>query len=400
MLRRTTPPAQMLAVPANSATLTASSNVISGFMQPKKILILSVSAGAGHMRAAEAIRAAASGHTAQHLDVMNYVSSGFRTLYTDFYISLVNRHPALWGYLYQVTNDAEPGSKSQKFRRAVERLSTRSLLKEIDAFAPDLIICTHFLPAELLSRETRKGNLACPVWVQVTDFDLHRMWVQQHMAGYFAANDEIAYRMRAFGLPAQNVHVTGIPIMPAFGQQLDRATCAQEYGIDPARTTLLLMGGGAGLGSLDTVAARLLEVAPDFQIIALAGKNADALASLKQIAKQHPGRLFPQGFTDKVERLMACADLVVTKPGGLTVSECLAMGLPMIVNSPIPGQEERNADFLLEQGVALRANDAVTLEYRVRLLLEDKQRLAQMAARAKALGKPQAARSVLDIALG
>ncbi|HEX8957897.1 MAG TPA: glycosyltransferase [Burkholderiaceae bacterium] len=368
-------------------------------MQPQKILLLSVSAGAGHVRAAEAIRAAADGHSVLHADVMNYVSSGFRKLYTDFYIGLVNRHPALWGYLYQVTNEAEPKSKMQKFRRAVEHLSTRALLKQIRDFAPDLIICTHFLPAELLSREKRKGNLDCPVWVQVTDFDLHRMWVHDHMAGYFAANDEIAYRMRAFGLAEESVHVTGIPIMPMFGRQHDRQACARESGLDPARTTVLLMGGGAGLGGLDTVAARLLDVAPDFQIVALAGKNQETLAALRNIAAHYPGRLFPQGFTDKVDRLMACADLVVTKPGGLTVSECLAMGLPMIVNSPIPGQEERNADFLLEQGVALRANDAVTLEYRVRLLLNDPKRLAEMGAKAKALGRSQAARAVLDIAL-
>lgn len=352
------------------------------------------------MRAAEAIGACATEHTVLHLDVMNYVSSGFRKLYTDFYLGLIHHHPALWGYVYQLTNDAEPGSKMQKFRRGVEHLSTRALLKAIHAFGPDAVVCTHFLPAELLSREKRKGNLDCPVWVQVTDFDLHRMWVHEHMAGYFAANEEIAYRMRAFGLPADTVHVTGIPIMPVFGQAHDRVACAREFGLDPTRTTLLLMGGGAGLGSLDTVASRLLSVSPDFQLVALAGKNADVLAALEKIAARYPGRMLAQGFTDKVERLMACADLVVTKPGGLTVSECLAMGLPMIVNSPIPGQEERNADFLLEQGVALKANDAVTLEYRVRLLLNEPDRLAQMAARARAIGRPHAAQAVLDIILG
>ena len=369
-------------------------------MPPKKILLLSVSVGAGHMRAAEAIGACAAGHRALHLDVMNYVSSGFRKIYTDFYLGLIHHHPALWGYLYQLTNDAEPGSKMQKFRRAVEHLSTRALLKEIRDFAPDVIVCTHFLPAELLSREKRKGNLDCPVWVQVTDFDLHRMWVHSHIAGYLAANEEIAYRMRAFGLPAHTVHVTGIPIMPVFAQTHDRQACAREFGLDPARTTLLLMGGGAGLGSLDAVAARLLDVSPDFQLVALAGKNIEALAALQKIAARYSGRMLAQGYTDKVERLMACADLVVTKPGGLTVSECLAMGLPMIVNSPIPGQEERNADFLLEQGVALRANDAVTLEYRVRLLLNEPDRLAQMSAKARALGKPHAANAVLNAILG
>ena len=372
-------------------------------MTKKKLLLLSVSAGAGHMRAAEAIRAHAeidhAGVDAVHLDVMNFVSSGFRKLYTDFYIKLVNKAPALWGYLYHATNEAKPDSSMEKMRRALERLNTRALLKEIEQFKPDAIICTHFLPAEILSRLTRKHGFSCPVWVQVTDFDLHRMWVHEHMAGYFAANDEVAFRMRAQGIPAAAISVTGIPIMPVFGAALERSVCAAQFGLDPLRKTILLMGGGAGLGSLDTVAERLLALEDGFQLIVLAGKNAAALEALKALALRHPGRLLAQGFTDQVERLMACADLVITKPGGLTTSECLAMGLPMIVNAPIPGQEERNADYLLEQGVALKAFDSVTLEFRVRYLLDNPAKLADMREKARALGRADAARAVLDIVL-
>jgi processive 1,2-diacylglycerol beta-glucosyltransferase len=369
----------------------------------KKILLLSVSAGAGHMRAAEALRAAAgkypAGVSATHLDVMNFVPTGFRKVYTDFYINLVNKHPSLWGYLYQATNDADPSGLMQRSRRLVERLSTRALQKEIVAQKPDAIICTHFLPAELLARVIGKGKLHCPVWVQVTDFDLHRMWVVPHMRGYFAANDEVAYRMKAHGIAESAIHVAGIPIMPAFAAALDRRTCAREAGLDETKTTILLMGGGAGIGSLDAVAEKLLALSGDFQLIAMAGKNVAALTELQALVQQFPGRLIAQGFTDKVERLMACADFAITKPGGLTTSECLAMGLPMIVNAPIPGQEERNADFLLEQGVALKAFDAVTLEYRVRKLLQHPELLAGMRVRARAIGRVHAARAVLEVVL-
>ena len=372
----------------------------------KKILLLSVSAGAGHMRAAQAIEAYAArddgtglAAKARHLDVMDFVTPAFRKLYTDFYIKLVNKAPALWGYLYHVSHDAPKDSSMQRLRRGIERLNTRALMAQIAAFQPDAIICTHFLPAELLSRALRQEQLACPVWVQVTDFDLHRMWVQERMQGYFAATDEVAFRMRHEGIPADRIHVTGIPIMPAFAQVPERVQCAQAFGLDPQRTTILLMGGGAGLGSLDTVAARLLALDGDFQLIVLAGKNTAALAALRDLASQYPGRLLAQGFTSEVERLMACADLVITKPGGLTTSECLALGLPMIVNAPIPGQEERNADYLLEQGVALKAFDAVTLEYRVRHLLDHPQQLQSMRAKALALGRPRAACDVLALVL-
>jgi processive 1,2-diacylglycerol beta-glucosyltransferase len=372
-------------------------------MPHKRILILSVSAGAGHMRAAEAIRCYAAEHVpdveALHLDVMDYVPSGFRRIYTDFYIRLVNRHPAVWGYLYRVTNEAAADSALQKLRRRVERLNTRALRRKIAAFSPDCIICTHFLPAEILAHGREREQLRCPVWVQVTDFDLHRMWVQPNITGYFAANDEVAFRMRALGVAPEAIRVTGIPIMASFGRLHDRTECARAIGLDPGRTTILLMGGGAGVGRLDDAAARLLEADDQFQLIVIAGRNAEALAALQHLQLRHPRRLVAQGYTGEVERLMACADLAVTKPGGLTTSECLALGLPMIVNSPIPGQEERNADFLLEQGVALKANDAVSLEYRVRELLRDVSRLRDMRNRAKALGRPQAARHVLDTIL-
>jgi processive 1,2-diacylglycerol beta-glucosyltransferase len=365
----------------------------------RKIMVLSVSAGAGHIRAAEAIRSHAAMHHADldavHIDAMDFVPATFRMVYTGFYIGLVSRFPALWGWLYRATNSAKADGMSEKLRKGAQRMNTRRLLEQIASADPDVIVCTHFLPAEILAPLARSGKLDRPVWVQVTDFDLHRMWVYQGMAGYFAANEEVAFRMRAQGIPASTIHVTGIPVMPAFARHHDRIQCAHEAGLDPTRMTLLLMGGGAGLGRLDEVAAKLLAMDADFQLIVMAGKNEKLLQSLQAIADRYPDRMRAQAYTDRIERLMACADLAITKPGGLTTAECLAMGLPMIVYAPIPGQEERNADFLLEQGAALKACDAETLEYRIRFLLDDPDRLADMRAKARALGRPLAAGNVV-----
>ncbi len=148
------------------------------------------------------------------------------------------------------------------------------------------------------------------------------------------------------------------------------------------------------------MAENLLGLRDDFQLIVLAGKNVKALASLKLLTEHYPKRLVPVRFTPDVAQLMACADVVITKPGGLTTSECLAMGLPMIINAPIPGQEERNADYLLEQGVALKAFDAVTLSYRVRYLLENPKHLQQMTEKANQIGKPHAGKHVITNVLG
>lgn len=373
----------------------------------RRILILSVSAGAGHVRAAEALEAtvatlAADGCAveATHLDVMDYVPSSFRRVYADFYLRLITRHPQLWGMLYRITDDTRPDAVTQRMRRTVERLHTRRLREAIAQFAPDAIVCTHFLPAEMLMRQIRKGRITVPAWLQVTDFDLHRMWIIPEMTGYFAASPEIAQRMRAVGMPASRVHTTGIPVMPAFAEPQDRRALAEDFGIDPDRPAYLVMGGGAGVGALDELADRLLSDGGDFQLVVLAGRNTAMLERLRTLAaKRHAGRLFPQGFTRHVEKLMACCDLAITKPGGLTTSECLAMGLPMIVNAPIPGQEERNADYLLEQGAAWKAIDAVALSWRIAQLRAHPEKLAAMAASARAIGRPHAARDVIDTVL-
>ncbi len=372
--------------------------------KPRRIAIFSVSAGAGHVRAAQALQAAAAKWYPEtetvHVDIMDHVPNLFRKVYTDTYIRIIERHPALWGYLYDKSDRGKADSSVNRLRIAVERLSTRNLARVLKDIDPDHVICTHFLPAQLLSRKIATGTFGRPVWVTVTDFDLHTLWVHQHMSGYFAANDEVAWRMRRSGIPADSIHVTGIPIMPVFGEPRPRTECSLELGLDPDRKTILMMSGGAGVGGIETLAARLMDLDGDFQLVALAGRNERLLENLRKLAARHKGRLFPLGFTNSIERVMAASDLAITKPGGLTTSECLAVGLPMILISPIPGQEERNADYLLENGAALKACGAEALAYRVERLLHNPEKLAALRVNALLAGRPDAARSILQTILG
>lgn len=378
------------------------------FKPMTRLLILSVSAGNGHVRAAEALAATAETRVppchATHIDAMAHVARGFRKVYTDWYIQLINRAPEVWSYLHQRADSTPHSATSQRLRRGIERVSAGALLREIHRAKPDAIVCTHFLPAELLMREQSKGRIDCPVWLQVTDYDLHNMWIVPGMAGYLAATDEVAFRMRARGLPADRIHVTGIPVMPAFAQpaapEPGRDVNVARLGLDAARKVVLMASGGAGVGDLPRMVERVLALpGADFQVIAVAGRNAAAHESLKALAQRFPERVVAIGFTNEMEKLMAAADLVVTKPGGLTISECLALGRPMLLVSPIPGQEEHNAGFLMEEGAAWLAYDAIGLEYKLARLMADPDKLAQMAGRSRALGKPTAARTVLDCVL-
>jgi processive 1,2-diacylglycerol beta-glucosyltransferase len=376
-------------------------------MRSQNLVILSVSAGAGHVRAAEALRAYASdlypGIKAIHLDLMEWVPSMFRKVYAESFLYVVEKQPELWGYLYGRTDKPRESSKLESFRKAIERLNTVRFMKVLKDLDPDHVICTHFLPAQLLSRKIGKGAFKLPTWVQVTDFDVHRLWIHPHMQGYFAASAEVAWRMADKGIDSSTIDITGIPIMPAFSAKLDKKACALELGLNPAKPVLLLMAGGAGVGAgggMDQTAARLLSMPGNFQIVVLAGRNEKMLKALNGLAESHPGRLFPQGFTRTIERIMMASDLAITKPGGLTSSECLAMGLPMILVNPIPGQEERNADYLLENGAALKAYDDAGLNFRVKALLENPTRLADLGKRALGLGTPKAAEAVLKRVLG
>jgi processive 1,2-diacylglycerol beta-glucosyltransferase len=337
-----------------------------------------------------------------HLDLLTLVPKEFRKLYGEQYIKLVDRLPQLWSLLYAKTDRPSHDSLVGRLKRAAEKLNTRKLQAEIARLRPDAILCTHFLPAELLSRQKaeamkRGGPALPPLWVQVTDFDVHALWVHPHVDHYCVASEEVAFRLADRGVPRARISVTGIPVMPQFSVPLERRTCAAELGIAPERFTVALMAGGAGVGSLDELAARLLRASDELQLVALAGRNAELLARLKKLAKSHPRQLVPLGFTSTVERVMSAADLVVTKPGGLTVSECLAKHKPMLLVSPIPGQEERNADYLLEAGAALKAVDAATLEFKLGQLLADPSRLRAMGEAAHRTGRPHAARDVIAL---
>ena len=368
-----------------------------------KIAIFSVSAGAGHIRAAQALQASAKHWYPDvetvHIDIMDLVPAVFRKVYVDSYLALVEKHPAIWGYIYNKTDREHFDSTFNRLRRVIERLATRRLKHVLEEIKPDHVICTHFLPAQLMSRKAGSGKYLGSVWIQVTDFDLHSLWVQENIRGYFVACDEVAWRLVNRGIAANQIHETGIPIMPAFGGSFDRNSCASEFGLDPTRPIVLLMSGSTGIGPCEILAEYVLDLEEDFQLIVLAGRNRKLLTSMETLAKRYPGRLFPMGFTNVIERLMAIADLAITKPGGLTTSECLAMGLPMILVSPIPGQEERNAEYLLENNVAMKAGDPIGLAWRVKLLLKGQERLAAMRDHALEIGQKDAARKVLDIVL-
>jgi len=371
----------------------------------RKVLLLSASAGAGHIRAAQAIERAfaeigeATGERreVQHLDVLNYTNKVFRNLYSKAYIDLVNKMPEVPGWFY---DKLDKPWKNERRRLALDKLNTRPLVKLLRQYQPDLIVCTHFLPAEIVSWLKAKERLASRQVIVVTDFDVHAMWLVHHYEHYFVAIDEARVYLEALGIPAEKITVSGIPIDPVFARVKDKQEMREKHGLAPDRTTILLSAGGFGVGSVDALIASLMPLQQRAQIVAICGRNEELKDRLLREASRLKADanvlVKPFGYTKEMDELMTASDLVLGKPGGLTTCEALAKGLVFVIVNPIPGQEERNSDHLLEAGVGIRCNNLPTLAYKLDKLLADSERFATMQANSRHMGRPNAAKEIVE----
>jgi processive 1,2-diacylglycerol beta-glucosyltransferase len=371
----------------------------------RRVLILSASAGTGHVRAAEALekvfRQRPDVGEVRNVDALRFTNRLFRDFYSKLYISLVQRAPTILGIVYNSTD--EPW-KTDRMRLMMDRLNTGPLVRFIKRFNPDITVCTHFLPSEIISYLITTGKLDARLSIVVTDLDVHAMWLCRTFHRYFVALEESKVHLQVLGLPGENITVSGIPIDPAFGQVGNRDEMRRESGFDINRPLFLISGGALGVSPAAGVLDGLARLRHPAQAIVICGKNAEMKASMEAQARAieaaNPGLTFRiLGYTDEMHRWMQISDLFIGKPGGLTTAEALACGLPMIIVAPIPGQEERNSDHLLEKGIALKCNEFTTLAYKIDGLLDHPEQLAAMREKAKALGRPNAAATIVDTLL-
>ncbi len=366
--------------------------------QGKTVLVLSAASGAGHIRSAEALASAfaARGVPARHVEVLKYTNPLFKRFHSDLYVEMVNRNPDLMGLLY---NAMDRPWRYQKRRLALDRLNTRPLVKLLKEADPGLVVCTHFLPAEILVHLKKEGILDVPVAVVVTDFDAHAMWLYKGVDWYFVACEETKVHLGALGIPPETIHVTGIPIDPVFAEEKPKRETRMALGLDPDRTTVLVSAGGFGVGPVEALVRAVHRVEHPVQVAVVCGKNA----ALERRLKGFDGAAHPMavvGYTTAMDSWMAASDLLVGKAGGLTSSEALARGLVLVIVNPIPGQEERNSDHFLEEGAAIRCNNLPALAYKIDALLGDAERLARMKGAVARLAHPRAASEIASIVLG
>jgi processive 1,2-diacylglycerol beta-glucosyltransferase len=371
----------------------------------ERILILSASVGAGHMRAAQAVEAAlrelAPQATVQNIDVLTMTNAAFRRVYGKAYLDLVNRAPHVLGFIYDMMDrPVKPKDPGDRLRLMVEKLNLTRFGKMIEQAHWDVVVNTHFLPAEIIASLRKKGKIAQRQMTVTTDFETHRLWVNEPTEHYTTATAEGAVYLGSFGVPRERTSVTGIPIHPVFCHPMDRESCLKSQGLAGDRPIILQLAGGFGVGPIAKLYQGLLAIDQPLEIVVVAGKNESAKAGLEKLPVPTRHRTKVLGFTNQIHELMQVADVVMSKPGGLTTSEVLASGAAMAIVNPIPGQESRNSDYLLEQGAAIKINNAATLSMKMEELLGDRKRLETIKANARRIGKPNAAYDAAKLALG
>ena len=359
------------------------------------ILILSASTGGGHMRASKAIE----GYMTQQnkdinvriVDSLLYISPILNKTVTGGYVYLATKTPKLYGKLYDLTN------KDHKLANFVTRLNNifaNKLLPLIDEFKPDIIITTHPFPTEMVSRLKSKKEINIPLICIMTDYAPHKAWINDKVDAYIVANDDMVTKMISEGVDSRCIYPYGIPVDEVFFEEKEKQLLIEELGLDKNLPTILMMAGSFGVSNVFDVYENIIDIDFDFQIILVTGRNQKLYNNFEKVIGNSPKNTKLIYFTDEINNFMQASDIIITKPGGLTVTEALACNIPMAVFDAIPGQEEENAEFLLKHNMAVRISDGNSCRAAIVELLKDSEKLEGMKKACKSFDKNDSTKNI------
>ena len=369
-----------------------------------KVLLLYAKVGNGHLKAAENIKIALQ-ETDDSIEIdyedgLEYSSALTNKLIIKGYASLARSMPKWWGTIYK-SSDKQDMNTVGEINKMVNKALTIRLKKMLRVRRPDIIISTHPFISHMCAYLKRKGKTSAKIISVLTDYGLHNMWLEENafIDKFMVATNEMKSDcIREYNVPENKIVVTGIPVSKKFSEALtiDKQQILRDLGLRSGKTTLLFFaGGGLGLGKSEVIFEELINSVYDFQIIVITGKNEKQKARFESIAKKCNKSVTVLGYTDKVPELMSVSDFVITKPGGLTSTECLAMCKPMIIINPIPGQEERNSIYFTNNGTALRTYKNEPIEHVLDIAINNKKRVQQMIEMCKEIGKPNASYEIV-----
>jgi processive 1,2-diacylglycerol beta-glucosyltransferase len=367
----------------------------------ERILILHASVGAGHKSAAQALAEAFARNPGREVrveDTLEYGNALFREAYIRSYLQLSDKAPLLWKLFYETadTDDRDLAISSSRLRGMVERPLVSKLEGLVRRFAPDVIVCTHPLPVEVLEDLKLRGRLRTAIYCVITDFVAHSMWLNSGVDRYFVASNPTRQELIARGVAPSMLHVTGIPVTLEISVPKPAAEMRARHSLPADEPVVTLFGGGLDVRRVRLMVERLLEMPLAGELIVVAGRSEALGNALADVGDGPQMRLRKLGFIKYVDDLVAASDLVITKAGGLIVSEVLARGAPMIIIDPIPGQEEWNADVVAGSGAGIQLRMPESVPYAALDLLTQPERLPVMREQARRVGRPGAAIEIAD----
>ncbi|MGA8575731.1 MAG: glycosyltransferase [Candidatus Cybelea sp.] len=354
---------------------------------------MSASVGVGHLSAANAVAGALRSIEPQAethvVDSYDYAALVVSRVVSDGYLRMVKTIPQLYRYIYA---RAERATEVGRFRTWAHQFTASNLRPLISSERPDVVVCTHAFPCGAMAEYKNQFSDAPPVVGIVTDFAVHGFWIHENIDRYVVATRAMHDRLTARGVAESAISVSGIPVRPEFAAfPQNRDELREHLNLPRDRYVVLLMGGGLGIAPIERILGALRSIRAPLAAVAIAGRNARIGPRLMQVAEsvEYPVRAL--GFVENVYDYMHAADVLVTKPGGLTTAEALVAKVPLVLCKPLPGQEERNARVLVEAGAALRTRRIGELPSTVEGLLGDRERRERMMAAAEGLARPHAA---------
>ena len=364
----------------------------------KRIAILTLSVGSGHVQASKAIERAledsADPLEVRTLDAIELARPWFIWLYVRPYWWMLRHAPGMWRRLFDRRQRKRHRSTAPHW---VFRRGCAETLRQLKAFAPRLVIVTEIGAAEIAALGKREGWFNAPILAVHTDLDTEPPWAKREIDVFCVASDQARAQLIEWGVSPNRILVCGIPIDPAFALPFDRPELLRALGLDPNRPVVLVMGGGMGPVPLDEVVQSLEKCGLPLQVLAVAGHDQVMRARLEALRSKVALQLHPFGWSENIPELMAAADVVITKPGGVTTAEALAAGRPMVLTHPIPGPEEVHIRYLEQNGVAFRARRLEEIPLLVFRLLGNRQQLAEIGRRARELARPDASHAVAQV---
>lgn len=359
------------------------------------ILILSASTGGGHMRASKAIESYLlqqdKSNNVKIIDSLLYINPIFNKTVTNGYVYLATKTPKLYGKLYEYTNK---DSKMNNFVSKMNKFFSGRLLPLIEEYKPDIIISTHPFSTEMVSILKGKGVVNIPLLCIMTDYAPHKAWIKENVDSYIVSNDDMVEQMVNEGVEREKIYPFGIPIDEVFFKEKDREQVLVEAELDPKLPTLLMMAGSFGVSKVFSIYENIIKSDLDFQIILITGKNKKLYEAFKLIVNESNKRTKLIYFTDEVNKYMQASDIIITKPGGLTVTEALACNIPMALFGAIPGQEEENAEFLIKHNMAIDISNKKDCSNIVNELLINQNKLKSMREACKSFDKNNSSENI------